>query len=157
VITVTSQAGKDSRGFSLLELLLVFFLLGLSSLIVLPTIEAGLRQRELRRSALGLAAMARDLRSRALQAGVPQQLILRVAESSYQVGLEREIRLPAAVKFSEIRGGETLDNNTRQFLFFPNGSSLGGEIRLTAEDTAAYWVRLEPLTGRIEVLRGDTS
>ena len=126
--------------------------------MVLPTIEAGLRQRELRRSALALAATARDLRSRALQTGIPQQLVLRIAENSYQVTVDHEIYLPAQVKFAEVEGGETLDNSTRQFLFFPNGSNLGGEIRLTAgQDGAAYWVRLEPLTGRIEVLRGDKS
>src|SRR5919108_1751802 len=112
VITVTSRAGKDSRGFSLLELLLVVCLLGLSSLVVLPTIEAGLRQRELRRSALALAATARDLRSRALQTGIPQQLVLRIAENSYQVTVDHEIYLPAQVKFAEVGGGETLDNST---------------------------------------------
>ncbi|HET8563007.1 MAG TPA: hypothetical protein VFM35_03930 [Candidatus Binatia bacterium] len=125
---------------------------------MLPTIEAGLRQRELRRSALELAATARDLRSRALHTGIPQQLVLRITENSYQVAVDREIQLPTQVKFAEIEGGETLDDKTRQFLFFPNGSSLGGEIRLTAgQDGTAYWVRLEPLTGRIEVLRGDKS
>ena len=57
-ITVISRAGSDNQGFSLLELILVLLLLGLSSLIVLPTIDTGLREREVRRSALGLAAVA---------------------------------------------------------------------------------------------------
>jgi len=54
------------KGFSLLELLVVLLLLGLSSLIVLPAIDKGLREREVKKSALQVAAVARDLRSRAV-------------------------------------------------------------------------------------------
>jgi prepilin-type N-terminal cleavage/methylation domain-containing protein len=154
-ITVISQAGSDNRGFSLLELLLVLLVLGLSSLIVLPAIDRGLREREVRRSALGLAAVARELRSRALDEGIPQRLILRISDNSYLVARDREVRLPANVKFSEIEGGETLDSGVRQFIFFPNGSSLGGEIGLTGGQNApSYSIRLEPLTGRIDIGQG---
>jgi general secretion pathway protein H len=151
-ITVISQAGSDEGGFSLLELLLVLLLLGLSSLIVLPTIDRGLREREVRRSALSLAAVAREMRSRALDEGIPQRLILKVSDNSYAVSRDREVQLPANVKFSEIVGGETLDSNVRQFIFFPNGSSLGGAIRLSgAQNSPSYSIRFEPLTGRVEV------
>jgi general secretion pathway protein H len=151
-ITVISQAGSDEGGFSLLELLLVLLLLGLSSLIVLPTIDRGLREREVRRSALSLAAVAREMRSRALDEGIPQRLILKVSDNSYAVSRDREVQLPANVKFSEIVGGETLDSSVRQFIFFPNGSSLGGAIRLSgAQNSPSYSIRFEPLTGRVEV------
>ena len=157
-ITVILRVGSDSRGFSLLELMLVLLLLGASSLIVLPTIDNGLRERDLRRSALGLAAVARELRSRAVIEGVPQRLVLNVVDSSYLAARDRQVHLPSDVKFSQVEGGETLESSLRLFVFFPNGSSLGGEISLSGvSNVTKYLVRLEPLSGRVEVIRSDRS
>jgi general secretion pathway protein H len=155
---VILRVGNDSPGFSLLELILVLLLLGLSSLIVLPTIDTGLRGREVRRSALALAAVARDLRHRALSEGIPQRLTLKVSDNSYFVSRDREVLLPSDVKFTDIEGGQTLEHSVRQFIFFPNGSSLGGEIRLSGgRHTPSYSVRLEPLSGKIDVVQGGKS
>jgi prepilin-type N-terminal cleavage/methylation domain-containing protein len=154
-ITVILRVGNDNPGFSLLELILVLLLLGLSSLIVLPTIDTGLRGREVRRSALALAAVARDLRNRALYEGIPQRLTLKVSDNSYFVSRDREVHLPSNVKFSEVEGGQTLERSVRQFIFFPNGSSLGGEIRFSGgRDAPSYVVRLEPLSGKINIVQG---
>jgi general secretion pathway protein H len=154
---VTLTVGSDKRGFSLLELTLVLLLLGLSSLIVLPNIERGLKDREVRGSALALAAVARDLRSRAVDGGIPQRLVLRLADNSYTGGPDREVQLPAQVRFAQVEGGEAVGNERRAFLFFPNGSSIGGTIVLSGGGAGLYAVRLEPLTGRIEVSRGEQS
>lgn len=149
-----SPAGNDRRGFTLVEMILVLMLIGVSLLLVLPNISKGLQDREVRGSALGLAAVARDLRSRAVMDGVPQQLVLYLPQSSYLVGRRREVHLPADVKFASVAGGEAVDRDTRKFYFFPNGSSLGGEIVLAdSERNIAYAVRVEGLTGRIAVAR----
>jgi general secretion pathway protein H len=154
---MTSPAGSDSRGFSLLELTLVLVLLGLSSLIVLPNIESGLRDREVRGSALALAAVARDLRSRAVDRGVPQRLVLDLRDNSYAVARERAVQLPANVIFTQVRGGEGDMGERRTFVFFPNGSSAGGMIVLSDPSAGSYAIRLHPLTGKIEVSRGQRS
>jgi len=118
----------------------------------------GRRGREVRRSALALAAVARDLRNRALYEGIPQRLILKVSDNSYFASKDREVHLPSDVKFSQVEGGQTLDRSVRQFIFFPNGSSLGGEIRLSGGRHAfSYSVRLEPLSGKIDVVQGGKS
>ncbi len=157
-MTVILRVGSDNQGFTLLELILVLLLLGLSSLIVLPRIDNGLREREIRRSALGLAAVARELRSRAVYQGIPQRLVLNVVDQSYLVPPDREVHLPSAVKFFQVDGGETFEKSLRQFIFFPNGSSLGGEIGLSGgRNATAYVVRLEPLSGKVDVIRGDQS
>jgi general secretion pathway protein H len=157
-ITMILRAGSDKRGFTLLELLLVLLVLGVSSLIVLPTIDTGLRERQVRRSALGLAAVARELRSRALYEGVPQRLLLNLADNSYLVARDREVRLPLDVRFSQVEGGETLEKNVHQFIFFPNGSSLGGKIGLSGERSGSFYsVRIEALSGKVDIRRGETS
>jgi general secretion pathway protein H len=157
-LTVISPAGSDSRGFSLFELVLVLLLLGVSMAIVLPNIEKGLQDREVRGAALGLAATARDLRSRALLGGVPQQLVLNLVENSYRAAPSVVIHLPAEVKFVSIDGGENLDQDQKRFYFFPNGSSMGGTIVLTdSAKSISYLIRLEALTGRVAVTHGDNS
>jgi general secretion pathway protein H len=154
---VMLPAGRDNRGFSLIELVLVLLLLGVSLAIVVPNIDKGLTDREVRLSALGIAAVARDLRSRALFDGVPQELLLNLPQNSYLVGQSREVHLPPDVKFVSVDGGETIDRDIKRFYFFPNGSTIGGAIVLAGEKSVSYLVRLEALTGKVEVSRGDKS
>jgi len=156
--TVTLPAGKDSRGFSLLEMVLVLVVMGISMAIVVPNIGRRLQEREVRSSALSLAALARDLRSRALLDGIAQQLVVSMPHNSYLVPKQPEIHLPQDLRIASIEGGEAVEHDTKRFFFFPNGSSLGGEIVITDSANAiSYHIRMEPLTGKIEVARGDNS
>lgn len=154
---MTLRVGKDNQGFSLLELVVVLFLMSISIAIVVPNIDKGLTDREVRISALGIAAAARDLKSRALFDGIPQELLLNLPQSSYLAGPSKEVRLPSDVRFVSVEGGETVDRDIKKFYFFPNGSNLGGAILLAGEKSASYLIRLEPLTGKVEVQRGDRS
>ena len=132
-------------------------LMGIASVIVMPNLEKGMQDREVRRSALGLAATARNLRSRALEEGMPQLLILDLEHNNYRAARGAEVHLPADVKFTAVVGGEIVDREARQFVFFPNGSSHGGAIGLTGGHGISYAIHLEPLTGKIQVVPGEKS
>lgn len=150
-----SPAGKDEQGFSLLEILVVLLILSLAGAIVLPAMDRGLREREVRQSVLQVAAVARELRGRAVYEGSLQRLIFNTREHSYEASAEKKILLASDVTITGIEGGEPVGEGVRQFLFFPNGSVLGGEIGLSArEGSLTYWVRLDSLTGRVVVKRG---
>jgi general secretion pathway protein H len=154
---VTSPAGSPVQGFTLIELMLVLMLMGIASVMVLPNIEKGMQDREVRRSALGLAAAARNLRSRAIDEGMPQLLVLDIGQNNYRAARSAEVHLPADVKFAAVVGGEIVDGEARQFVFFPNGSSHGGSIALLGGHGISYAIRLEPLTGKIQVVPGEKS
>jgi len=144
------------RGFSLLELLVVLLLISLVSLIVLPAVDRGLREREIKQSALALAAAARELRSKAVHENSLQRLIFNPQENSYESWRGRKIFLPPDVMIAGIEGGEPIEEGLRQFLFFPNGSLFGGGVGISGrEGSRAYFVRFDPITGRVAVLQGN--
>jgi general secretion pathway protein H len=152
---VTLPVGKDDRAFSLLELMLVLVLLGLSAAVVLPSVTRSLKSREARQAALAFAAVARELGSKARAEGVPQGLVVDPGRNSYRWTREREIALPTSLYFAAVEGGETLENGLRRFGFYPNGASFGGRIVISAgANSTQYAVRFHPLTGRVEVLSG---
>lgn len=135
--------------------MLVLVLIGLGAAVVLPAIGSGLKNREARQAALGFAAAARELGSRARSEGVPQRLVVDATRNSYTLSREKEIALPPNSAFAAVEGGETLENGLRRFSFYPNGASFGGRVDISAgADGAQYSVRFHPLTGRVEVLRG---
>lgn len=145
------------EGFTLLELLAVLLLLGLSSLIVLPSIDKGLREREVRQDALQIAAVARHLRHRAISESSLQRLIFNLAENSYQASEGKQVVLSSNARITGIEGGEPLEEGLRQYLFFPNGSIFGGEIGISGrEGSLAYLVRFDALTGKVWVTKGNS-
>jgi general secretion pathway protein H len=141
---VTSSAGSLARGFTLIELMLVLMLMGIASVIVMPNIEKGMQDREVRRSALGLAAAARNLRSRAIDEGMPQLLVLDIEQNNYRAARGAEVHLPADVKFTSVVGGEIIDRDA-PIRFLPNGAATGS-IALSGGRGVSYSIRLEPLT-----------
>jgi type II secretion system protein H len=145
----------NSRGFSLLELLVVLLLLGLMTTIVVPSLDRGLKKREVRKSAMKLAATARSLRSKAIYESTPQRLIFDPVENSYQVSRGKKVLLSSDLKILAVEGGEALGGGVRQFLFFPNGSAYGGEVRIAGGPGASYIIRLLPLSGRVVVKQGN--
>ena len=131
-------------------------LLGVGLAVVLPNFDRGLQDREIRRTALGLAAAARELRSRALVDGLPQPLVLDLPENRYFAGRSDEVQLPPDVTFRSVTGGESIGRDRKHFYFFPNGSILGGEIVIgDSAEASSYVVRFEALTGKVEVARGE--
>lgn len=145
----------DGRGFSLLELLVVLILLALSSIIVLPSVDKGLKNRELREATLKLAAAARSLRSKAVHENSLERLVVDQRANSYQVSSGKNVLLSSQIRVTGIQGGEPLGDGLRQFLFFPNGSLLGGQIGLSNREGLSYAIRLDPLLGRVAVVKAD--
>jgi type II secretory pathway pseudopilin PulG len=135
--------------------MLVLVLLGLAALVVFPSIDKGMKNREARQAALGFAAAARELADRARAEGIPQRLVVDKTRNSYLVSRNQEVSLPVNLTFAGVQGGEILDKGLHRFSFFPNGANFGGRVDFSSGvDGVQYSVRFHPLTGRVEVLRG---
>ncbi len=141
------------QGFTLLELVVVLVLVAVATAVVLPSIDRGLKKRQAKQSVLALAAAARDLRRRAIDEGKLKSLTIEPLANSYLASGGDIIRMPNTVEITGITGGEPVGDRLTQFIFFPNGSLLGGEIEFSDRRGSAYVVRMEAMVGRVVVIR----
>ena len=139
------------RAFSLIELIAVMLLIALAAAITVPSIDRAMRKRAVKQSALGLAAVARDLRRQAVYEGVPLRLTVSPAENGYHASGKPPVYLSQELRISRVEGGEPIDNRLRQFVFFPNGSILDGMIELSDRNGISYVISFDPLAGRVVV------
>jgi type II secretion system protein H len=144
---------RNPAGFTLIELVIVLVIIGIASVIAMPELDRVIKKREARQSVLALAAVARDLRRRAIDEGKLKRLTVEPRANSYLASGSEIIRLPDTVAMTGATGGEPIGERLRQYIFFPNGSLLGGEIELSDRRGSSYVVRMEAMVGRVVVIR----
>jgi general secretion pathway protein H len=155
------KAGADhqrssSRGFTLLELLVVLGLATLLIAMVPPLISAALPGTELKSSVRRLAAGLRLAREEAIRGGRDVALTVDLKDSSYQVdGPFRRVSFPKGLELQlEVAGNEMLDDQRGAIRFFPDGASTGGRIILSRSGSG-WQVGAQWLTGRVEIAPWD--
>lgn len=147
------EADKHLRGFTLVELVIVLLILGIASVLAVPALDHAIKVRQARQSVLALAATARDLRRRAIDQGTLKRLTVEPPTNSYLASDGEIIHLPETVAITGASGGEPIGQRLTQYVFFPNGSLIGGEIALTDRAGVGYVIRMEAMAGRIVVYR----
>ncbi|HEX9446138.1 MAG TPA: prepilin-type N-terminal cleavage/methylation domain-containing protein [Candidatus Binatia bacterium] len=148
-----SQAGRGKRGFTLVELVIVLVVIGLASVIALPALDRGIKKRQARLTVMALAATAREMRRQAIDQGKLRQLTVSPSEESYLASGGDIIHLPEGIRITGVAGGEPIGDRLTQFVFFPNGSMLGGAIELSDRQGAVYLIRLDSFVGRVVVTK----
>lgn len=142
-----------SRGYTLLELLVAFTVMGLV-LASVPMIVASARPGPAARvAAEELAAALRLTRSEAIGRFAPATLLLDVERRVYRGadGTERALAEDLDLKFVTARS-ELAGERAGQIRFFPDGSATGGRITV-AEGEQSYVVTVDWLTGAVDVER----
>jgi general secretion pathway protein H len=139
-----------SRGFTLLELLVVLAIIALLLAITPPLITAAIPGAELKASARRVAAGLRLAREEAIRTGHDVTFTLDLETHSFEVdGRFRQGKLPKGLDLKlEAAETEMLDEHRGAVRFFPDGSSTGGRVILSRHDTG-YQVGVQWLTGRI--------
>ncbi|HET7873908.1 MAG TPA: GspH/FimT family pseudopilin [Methylomirabilota bacterium] len=138
-----------SPGFTLIELVIVLFVLALGATVVVPAVGRGVDSVRGRAEVAGVAAFLRAAREQAVTRGEPH-----------------EVRLdPAARALLLVSGGARTVRSTRQLspgfeitpdvpggtavAFYPQGLSSGGSFSIRAPGARPYIVSVDPLTGRV--------
>ena len=167
-----SDPSAGSRGFTLFELLIVLFIIGMASALVLPRIAATLPGTQLKSAARAVAASLRYARSKAAYESTPYIALFdstrktlavqsidtaidvtelpRIKEILSRSDLQRVYAFPQGIDFSVPGQGET---DLFAILFYPRGDSTGGKIVLKGVNRKRYTITIDTIMGSVEIDR----
>lgn len=146
---------RRAPGFTLIEVVVVLFVLALATAVVVPGIGRGTEALRARAEVSGFSAFLRYAREQAITRRRTQEVrvdpdahLIVLAEagsdtvrSSRRIG--REMKIAAEPAALTVR-------------FLPQGISTGGRFLLEAPGRRIYEVTVDPLTGRVVNRRLDT-
>jgi general secretion pathway protein H len=148
----------SERGFTLLEMVGVLALIAMMAAVLLPFIPHHTSRSRLQAYALQAASLLKADRNTAIRRGMDVATLVDATGRSIRSGATADmIRIPDDVRFEALLPQTC---NRRQALstisFFASGMSCGGAIALTRLD-AGYEIRVNWLTGRIEIVSHDST
>lgn len=166
----TSTAGNliRAKGFTLIELCVVLFLIGLFSALLIPRLDR-FGQGELDASARRLRGTIRFIFNEAALTGREHRLTYDLERGTYRAtilrpggelvelqGPGREARLPAGVRFQDLtlRGRGTFSTGEITMRVHPTGWLEETVIHLQDESGAQRTLRLAPLSGIADIYQG---
>jgi prepilin-type N-terminal cleavage/methylation domain-containing protein len=159
-----------TRGFTLIEVVIVLILISLSAALVIPGFARFAKSVELRATAKKVSGLMRHYRNEAVQRGRVYQVLfdfnlreIRVQSVEMVKGSEpneevEEMRfqqrypMPVDIQVKEMKISASLYVSDYPAIeFYPNGSSNGGSFILDLQNSRGYWIRVHFLTGIVEV------
>ncbi len=160
----------DPSGFTFIELLVVLIIISLVSAFVGPRVVAPLTGLHINTTAREIVAALRYNRSRAVSEKVvrvavfdldsrqvrtfstPAASVYAPDEQMILPPADRVYALPGGIRFLHAASGEsTIKTGGFSLIFFPNGSSTGGEIVLAGDSGRRLGIRVDAITGLAQV------
>jgi len=137
----------------------VLLIIAVSAWMVVPSIQAGSQQREIRRVVQRFVSVVRTASSRAIHNRRTTGLAVWLDRGAFglQEG-ETRIELPAYATFTDVAGGSyDPDDDKVVFEFYPTGGSSGGAIQIAFETRNArqsYLLTINPLLSSVSIEEG---
>jgi general secretion pathway protein H len=146
------------RGFTLLEMVCVLAIIALLAAVLLPFIPRETSRSRLQAYALQAATLLKADRNAAMTRNTSIATLVDAPSRVIHSGSSRStLRIPEDVRFDALLPQTCQRRSALSTIrFFANGSSCGGSIALTRFD-AGYEIRVNWLTGRVEVVSRDTA
>lgn len=142
---------KQNRGFTLLELMLVLFIMVLGMGVIGVKLSSGQGPAELKAAAREIASALRHARGRALTNRQDQAVIFDLAENAYQItGVYPPRNIPSSIDVTLDIAKADIDQNGGRVRFFPDGSSTGGRVTLS-QGQREERIDINWLTGQVGV------
>jgi general secretion pathway protein H len=171
----TAPERGAAAGFTLLELAVVLFIMGLIMMIAMPYF-GGLRSAQLKSEARRLASRANYLYEEAGAQKVLLRLSFDLDNNSYIVTRldpfalrpafmpERgpaggRVTIPAGVRLRDVwvEGAGAFRRGVVSSQFYPGGSVDATVIHLADEHRTVFTLSINPFSGRVAIMRGDLS
>jgi len=146
------------RGFTLLEIVCVLAIIALLAAVLLPFIPHQTSRSRLQAYAVQAATLLKADRNAAIRDRTNVATVVDAQARAIRSGASRAvIRIPDDVRFDALLPQTCRQRTALSTIdFFANGTSCGGTIALTRFD-AGFEIRVNWLTGRIEIVPRDTS
>lgn len=144
------RAVDDARGFTLLELAVTLFILGLAGAIAAPAIGRNIETLEARAKVRAFSAVLRHAREQAITTQRAHAVVVDPIARRVSVVAEEQVRTTRAFSPRVMIVANPPEAVTVRFE--PQGYSSGGDFRVTAGG-AVYRVTIDALTGRVRSAR----
>jgi len=175
-----------AAGFTLLELIVVLFILALAAALVAPVFTRSFGQLRLKAATRDLAALCRFARTQAIANQVVLEVVLDRRANAYwlrgpewvvsrlggieQVATAEDPEQPWQVRLRQARvrplpvgvtlksvildPGTLREDERGAIVFFPQGSSTGGEVWVSDEKGRGYRIVIDPSIGLVRIHEG---
>jgi general secretion pathway protein H len=149
---------SSERGFTLLEMVCVLALIAIMAAVLLPFYSSHTTRSRLQGYVLQTAALLKEDRNAAIRRGTGVATLVDTGSRVIRSGASSDmIRIPDDVRFETLLPRTC---NHREALstirFFASGMSCGGAVTL-ARENVDYEVRVNWLTGRVEIVSSNTA
>ena len=149
------------RGFSLVELVIVMVIVGLSLALATPYFSRFSKTIELKAATKKVSGILRYYRSEAIQQGKVYQVLfdsnlrevrIQSLEPTEERVLKNRYPLPAGVQIKEVNiPAVQYTDDLPAFEFYPSGGSNGGSILLDMQDRKGFRISVHFLTGMVVI------
>ena len=154
--------GPRSRGFSLIEMIIVIVIISLLAMLVTPRLTKSLQHLEVRSASKKISAILRTCRSESVNRSRIYSVsfdttsrllsVQSTEEGEEKPAVERSYPFPEEVQIEKIDVGKTLlESSVPAFEFYPNGGSNGGTALVRRVEGRAYTILVDSLTGTVKV------
>lgn len=143
---------RSHAGFSLVEILVVITLASLLASLVGGSIFRSLDGVKTRQAGKDLVTALRYTRGQAIVRREEQTLEVNVEQRSFRAPDRKAVTLPDGVEVTLRTAAFDLDKSVGKVRFFPDGSSTGAQIRLTA-GSREWLISVGWLTGEIDLVQ----
>ena len=141
------------NGFTLIEMLVVLAIIAAMLAIVPPMLGNSIDHSRIKSASRQLAAGLKLARVDAINSRKETTLVLDTKHRTYKLeNKEKKLNLPkeAGLLLTTAKS-EQLDEHTGAIRFFTDGSSTGGQIKLSLKDQFEYLVNVNWLTGKVTI------
>lgn len=140
-----------TKGFSLLEILLVMVLVGLMASLLGAGLGKSIAAARMRNVSTDIAAAMRHARSRAILERKQKLIWFNTENKTWRSDSGKEGEIPDEMEFSVLTAeSELKSDNEGAIRFYPDGASTGGEVTLKS-DGRQWRIMVSWLTGRIRM------
>ncbi len=155
IVTKNQHTGiipTSSKGFTLLELLLVLFVVILGFSVIGLNISSGNDATEHQSTARDLVSALRFAKGQALITNEETTVNFDLNENIYTVsGRDKVFTIPDTIALTVVTAQEELTGKgMANIRFFPDGSSSGGRIKLE-RNSVTWQIDINWLTGQVEL------